>query len=97
MKNKQSKCDNHSVHSSQGKMNLHQASCMALDQCSLALQCIIKQQKLMKGKDAPFRANVLDAKKDLIDAMVNLATAYAGGNYEFTKCVLSHYGLEDMI
>jgi hypothetical protein len=45
----------------------------------------------------PTPGNILDAKKDLWDAMVNLAiVASRGGGYDMVKEILAGYGLEEI-
>jgi hypothetical protein len=46
---------------------------------------------------APFAGNVTDAKKDVLDAMVNLAIASSGSELSTARSLLSDYGLEDII
>lgn len=76
---------------------LHHAQKTALDDTANALQSIIRQQKLTDELKAPFAGNVTDAKKEVIDAMVNLAIASSGLKLSKARSLLSDYGLEDMI
>lgn len=69
----------------------------ALDDTAKALQSIISQQKLTSQLKDERYGNVLEAKKDVVDAMVNLAIASSHGSHSKTKEILSGYGLEDMI
>ena len=62
-----------------------------------ALQSIISQQKLTSEIKDQRYGNVLEAKKDVVDAMVNLAIASSEGSHTKTREILSGYGLEDMI
>lgn len=76
---------------------LHHAQKTALDDTANALQSIIRQQKLTDELKAPFAGNVADAKKEVIDAMVNLAIASSGSKLSKARSLLSDYGLEEMI
>ena len=76
---------------------LHHAQKTALDDTANALQSIIRQQKLTDELKAPFAGNVTDAKKEVIDAMVNLAIASSGSKLSKARSLLSDYGLEEMI
>ena len=76
---------------------LHHAHKTALDDTANALQSIIRQQKLTDELKAPYAGNVTDAKKEVIDAMVNLAIASSGSKLSKARSLLSDYGLEDMI
>ena len=69
----------------------------ALDDTAKALQSIISQQKLTSEIKDQRYGNVLEAKKDVVDAMVNLAIASSEGSHTKTREILSGYGLEDMI
>lgn len=69
----------------------------ALDATAAALQSIILQQKLTIMTDSPCGGNISDAKKHLVDAMVDLAVASSYGSYPVAKKILAGYGLDDMI
>ena len=69
----------------------------SLDTTAAALQSVIEQQKITEQNNAPNGGNILIAKQDLVDAMVNLAIASSHGSYTNTRNILSEYGLEDMI
>ena len=76
---------------------LHHAQKVALDDTANALQSIIRQQRITEEMKAPFAGNVTDAKKDVLDAMVNLAIASSGSELSTARSLLSDYGLEDII
>ena len=76
---------------------LHRAQKTALDDTATALQSIIHQQKLTIQLEDSAVGNVTDAKKDIIDAMVNLAIASSEGSYTKTKEILAGYGLDDIV
>ena len=69
----------------------------SLDTTAAALQSVIEQQKITEQNNATNGGNILIAKQDLVDAMVNLAIASSHGSYTNTRNILSEYGLEDMI
>ena len=77
--------------------NLEKAQLKALDHCAAALQSIVDLHAIVDETNQPTPGNVLDAKKDLCDAMVNLAIAASkGGGYAKIKEILAGYGLEDI-
>ena len=77
--------------------NLEKAQLKALDDCAGALQSIIDLHAIVDETNQPTPGNVLDAKKDLWDAMVNLAiVASRGGGYDMVKEILAGYGLEEI-
>lgn len=77
--------------------NLENAQLKALDNCAVALQSIVDLHEIVIETNQPNPGNVLDAKKDLWDAMVNLAiVASRGGGYAKVKEILAGYGLEDI-
>ena len=77
--------------------NLEKAQLKALDDCAAALQSIIDLHAIVDETNQPTPGNVLDAKKDLCDAMVNLAIAASKGDgYAKIKEILAGYGLEDI-
>jgi hypothetical protein len=91
------KCDMASSQNEELVAQLHHAQKVALDDTANALESIILQQKLTIAVHAPYESNIMDAKKDVIDAMVNLAVASSGDDLEEVRAILSDYGLEDMI
>ena len=77
--------------------NLELAQKKALDDCAKAIQSITVLHELVKATNHPTQGNILDAKKDLWDAMVNLAiVASRGGGYDMVKEILAGYGLEEI-
>ena len=77
--------------------NLEKAQLKALDHCAAALQSIADLHEIVDETNQPTPGNVLDAKKDLWDAMVNLAiVASRGGGYDMVKEILAGYGLEEI-
>ena len=77
--------------------NLEKTQLKALDDCAGALQSIIDLHAIVTETKQPTPRNVLDAKNDLRDAMVNLAiVASRGGGYAKVKEILAGYGLEDI-
>ena len=77
--------------------NLEKAQLKALDDCAAALQSIVDLHEIVDETNQPTPGNVLDAKKDLCDAMVNLAIAASKGDgYAKIKEILAGYGLEDI-
>ena len=77
--------------------NLEKAQLKALDDCAAALQSIADLHEIVDETNQPTPGNVLDAKKDLWDAMVNLAiVASRGGGYDMVKEILAGYGLEEI-
>ena len=77
--------------------NLEKAQLKALDDCAAALQSIVDLQEIVIAAKHPTPGNILDAKKDLWDAMVNLAiVASRGGGYDMVKEILAGYGLEEI-
>ena len=77
--------------------NLELAQKKALDDCAKAIQSIIDLHVIVTETKQPTPRNVLDAKNDLRDAMVNLAIAASkGGGYAKIKEILAGYGLEDI-
>ena len=77
--------------------NLELAQKKALDDCAKAIQSITDLHELVKATNHPKPGNILDAKKDLWDAMVNLAiVASRGGGYDMVKEILAGYGLEEI-
>lgn len=77
--------------------NLEKAQLKALDDCAAALQSIVDLHEIVVETNQPNSGNVLDAKKDLWDAMVNLAiVASRGGGYDMVKEILAGYGLEEI-
>jgi hypothetical protein len=95
--NVQAKCDNSVNHLSDGTNQLDEARRVALNDCSAALQSVIALQVLMNQVDADCKGNISDAKKDLLDAMVNITLSQAKGSYRRAKSILAEYGLEDII
>ena len=77
--------------------SLEQVQRRSLDTTAAALQSVIEQQKISEQNISPNGGNILIAKQDLVDAMVNLAIASSHGSYAKTRNILSEYGLEDMI
>ena len=77
--------------------SLEQVQRRSLDTTAAALHSVIEQQKITEQNNAPNGGNILIAKQDLVDAMVNLAIASSHGSYTNTRNILSEYGLEDMI
>ena len=69
----------------------------SLDQTASALECIISQQKLSEQLKVPNIGNIVDAKKSIVDSMVNLAIVATDGDYDRTREVLAEYGIEDII
>ena len=69
----------------------------SLNQTASALECIIYQQKLSEELKVPNIGNIVDAKKSIVDSMVNLAIVATDGDYIRTREVLAEYGIEDMI
>lgn len=69
----------------------------ALDNTAIALKSVIRQQQVTRSYGAQCEDNILIAKKDMVDAMVNLAIASSDGSHSRTKSILSEYGLEDMV
>lgn len=77
--------------------NLEYAQKKALDDCAVALQSISYLHEIVTATNHPTPGNILDAKKDLWDAMVNLAiVASRGGGYDMVKEILAGYGLEEI-
>ena len=77
--------------------NLEKAQLKALDDCAVALQSIVDLHEIVIATKHPTPGNILDAKKDLWDAMVNLAiVASRGGDYDMVKEILAGYGLEEI-
>jgi hypothetical protein len=77
--------------------NLELAQKKALDDCAAALQSIVDLHEIVIATKHPTPGNILDAKKDLWDAMVNLAiVASRGGDYDMVKEILAGYGLEEI-
>jgi hypothetical protein len=77
--------------------NLELAQKKALDDCAAALQSIVDLHEIVIATKHPTPGNILDAKKDLWDAMVNLAiVASRGGGYDMVKEILAGYGLEEI-
>lgn len=76
---------------------LHHAQNEALDVTAGSLRSIINLQKLAIRTHSDYVGNILDAKKDVIDAMVNLAVASSEEGMKGVRKILSGYGLEDMI
>ena len=77
--------------------NLEKAQLKALDHCAAALQSIADLHEIVDETNQPTPGNVLDSKKDLCDAMVNLAIAASKGDgYAKIKEILAGYGLEDI-
>ena len=77
--------------------NLEKAQLKALDDCAAALQSIVDLHEIVIATKHPTPGNILDAKKDLWDAMVNLAiVASRGGGYDMVKEILAGYGLEEI-
>ena len=98
MKNEQSvKCGCPCKKNGDSLQQLSLARRAALDDTAKALQSIISQQKLTSEIKDQRYGNVLEAKKDVVDAMVNLAIASSEGSHTKTREILSGYGLEDMI
>lgn len=93
----ENKCDSLSKKNGDTIAQLHHAQKTALDDTATALQSIIRQQQLTEAIDTSHQGNVTDAKKDVIDAMVNLAIASSDGSFAKTRDILFEYGLEDMI
>ena len=76
---------------------LHHAQKVALDDTANALQSITELEKLTSDTNQPNKGNVLDAKQDLWDAMVQLGIVASNGEgYAKIKEILSNYGLEDL-
>lgn len=69
----------------------------SLEQTASALECIISQQRLSEQLEVPNIGNIVDAKRSIVDSMVNLAIVASDGDYDRTKEVLAEYGIEDMI
>ena len=69
----------------------------SLSQTACALECIISQQRLSEQLEVPNIGNIVDAKKSIVDSMVNLAIVSSAGDYNKTREVLAEYGIEDMI
>lgn len=98
MKNENSvKCGCPCKKNGDSSQQLSQARRAALDDTAKALQSIISQQKLTSEINDQRYGNVLEAKKDVVDAMVNLAIASSEGSHSRIKEILSGYGLDDMI
>ena len=77
--------------------NLEKAQLKALDDCAAALQSIVDLHEIVDETNQPTPGNVLDAKKDLCDAIVNLAIAASrGGGYAMVKEILAGYGLKEI-
>ena len=70
---------------------------IAMDSCANALQLILFLQKESVVDNDVNQGNLLDAKKCIIDAVVNLAISASGRNHDETREILSAYRLEDMI
>lgn len=80
------------------KSYLNSVQHVALDSCAIALRYILFLQEEARKSESSNQGNLLDAKKSIIDAMVNLAiVASQGCGYDKIKEILSEYGLEDMI
>ena len=78
-------------------VQLHHAQKVALDDTANALQSITELEKLTNDTKQPNKGNVLDAKQDLWDAMVQLGIVASNGEgYAKIKEILSNYGLEDL-
>lgn len=78
-------------------LNLEKTQQKALDDCATALQSIVDLHEIVVETNQSTPGNVLDAKEDLWDAMVNLAiVASRGGEYAKVKEILAGYGLEDI-
>ena len=76
---------------------MHHAQKVALDDTANALQSITELEKLAIDTNQPNKGNVLDAKQDLWDAMVQLGIVASNGEgYAKIKEILSNYGLEDL-
>ena len=76
---------------------LYHAQKVALDDTANALQSITELEKLTNDTKQPNKGNVLDAKQDLWDAMVQLGIVASNGEgYAKIKEILSNYGLEDL-
>ena len=76
---------------------MHHAQKVALDDTANALQSITELEKLTNDTKQPNKGNVLDAKQDLWDAMVQLGIVASNGEgYAKIKEILSNYGLEDL-
>lgn len=77
--------------------NLENVQLKALDDCATALQSIVDLYEIVVEMNQPNSENVLDAKKDLWDAMVNLAiVASRDGGYAKIKEILAGYGLKEI-
>lgn len=76
---------------------LHHAQKVALDDTANALQSITQLEKIAIETNQHNKGNVIDAKKDLWDAMVQLGIVASNGEgYAKIKEILSNYGLEDL-
>ena len=74
---------------------MHHAQKVALDDTANALQSITELEKLTNDTKQPNKGNVLDAKQDLWDAMVQLGIVASNGEgYAKIKEILSNYGLD---
>ena len=77
--------------------NLEKAQLKALDDCAAALQSIVDLHEIVDETNQPTPGNVLDAKKDRCDAMVNLAIfASKGLGRARIQEILAGYGLEEI-
>ena len=77
---------------------LHHAQKVALDDTANALQSITELEQLATETNQPNKGNVLDAKQDLWDAMIQLGIVASNGEgYAKIKEILSNYGLEDLL
>ncbi len=97
LKSTETRCDRESEKKEDLVARLHHAQKTALDDTATALKSIVSQQKMAQASNAPNQGNVMDAKKDVIDAMVNLAIASSEDGMAGVRTILAGYGLEDMV
>ena len=93
----QPKCDMAVSQNEEIAAQLKHAQKVAMDDTANALQSISELEQLATKTKQPNTGNILDAKKDLWDAMIQLGIVASNGEgFAKVKEILSNYGLEDL-
>ena len=91
------KCDMAVSQNEEIAAQLKHAQKVAMDDTANALQSISELEQLATKTKQAHAGNILDAKKDLWDAMIQLGIVASNGEgFAKVKEILSNYGLEDL-
>ena len=91
------KCDMAVSQNEEIAAQLKHAQIVAMDDTANALQSISELEQLATKTKQPHTGNILYAKMDLWDAMIQLGIVASNGEgFAKVKEILSNYGLEDL-